>query len=479
MNIVSWCAIGLPAFAAVASYLLPSRAGRPLTALSGLITASLIVVDAFGPLKPAPDALSSLFLLPVAIVYAAAGLYSSWYVDAESDDDDAGERYRRQFLALTNGFACAEVVVPLLSDMAGLWVALEITTILAALLVRLQGTDGALEAAWKYILIASCGLAIGLVGVIVLYAAATPVLGAHYVPEWSAYRNAAKELNPDAIRLAFVLALIGFGTKMGLAPMHTWLPDAHGAGPTPTSAMLSGVLLSDALYVILRFAGIANAVVGSTMTQRLFGIVGMLSLALGAFFLLQQRDLKRMLAYSSIEHMGLIATGLAFGAPLAVAGALLHAINHAASKSLAFFAAGRLAERYQTREIAAIRGGIASMPVSGALFAVAGLSLAGLPPFGVFRSEIMILASGFISGNAWGAAAVTVLLAIAFAGIVRWVVATTTGDAPANLARGERSPAPIVAMLLGFGVVLGLGLVVPAPLTALIAHASALYEAPT
>jgi hydrogenase-4 component F len=476
MNAVSWFVIVIPGVVAVVTYVIPSRIGRTLTAIAGLLTAALIVIDAFGVLQPPPDALSSLFLLPVAIVYGAVGLYSAWYVAAESEDDEAGERYRRDFLALTNAFACAEVVVPLLSDMAGLWVALEVTTIVAALLVRLQGTDGALEAAWKYILIASCGLAIGLVGVIVLYAAGTPALGTHYVPEWSAYRDAASRLDPDAVRLAFVLALVGFGTKMGLAPMHTWLPDAHGAGPTPTSAMLSGVLLPDALYVILRFAGITNAAGGTTMTHRLFAIVGLLSLGLGAFFLLRQRDIKRMLAYSSIEHMGVIAVGLAFGAPLAIAGALLHAVNHAASKSLAFFGAGRLAERYSTREIAEIRGGVRALPVSGTLFALAGLSLAGFPPFGIFRSELMILTGGFAGGSGWLAAAATVLLVVAFAGLVRWVAATTTGEPPQGTERGEHAILPVAAMLLGFAVVLGLGVVVPNPLASLLVRASALFE---
>jgi hydrogenase-4 component F len=476
MNAISWFVIFVPGISAAVTYVIPSRIGRALTAASGVLTALLIVIDAFGVLQPPPDALSSLFLLPVAIVYGAVGLYSAWYVAAESEDDATGERYRRDFLSLTNAFACAEVLVPLLSDMAGLWVALEITTILAALLVRLQGTDGALEAAWKYILIASCGLAIGLVGVIVLYAAGTAALGPHYVPEWSAYRAAATRLDPDAVRLAFVLALVGFGTKMGLAPMHTWLPDAHGAGPTPTSAMLSGVLLSDALYVILRFAGIANAAGGATMTHRLFAIVGLLSLAIGAFFLLRQRDIKRMLAYSSIEHMGVVALGLAFGAPLAIAGALLHAVNHAASKSLAFFAAGRLTERYSTREMAGIRGAVRTLPVSGTLFALAGLSLAGLPPFGIFRSELMILAGGFAGGSGWIAAAATVLLVVAFAGLVRWVTTTTTAEPPDAVARGEHAIVPLVAMLLGFGVVLGLGVFVPSPLADLLLRASALFE---
>lgn len=477
MSGLSWVIIAIPACAAIASWLLPARVMRPVTALAGLITAGCIIAIVIqtarhqGPI----DACSALFLLPIAIVYGAVGLYTYWYVVAESHDTAAGERYRREFLTLTNAFACAEVIVPLVTNMAGMWVAIEATTIVAALLVRLQGTPAALEAAWKYILIASCGLALGLVAVVVLYAAAIPALGAHHQPEWQAYMHAAKRLDPDVVRLAFIFALIGFGTKMGLAPMHTWLPDAHGAGPTPTSAMLSGIVLSDAAYVIVRFAAISNAAVGPGLTQGLFTIVGLLSLFLAAFFLLQQSDIKRMLAYSSIEHMGIVALGFAFGIPVAVGGAFLHVVNHSASKSLAFLAAGRLAERYGTREIARIRGAIGTLPISGTLFVVAALSLAGMPPFGIFRSELMILAGGFTSAP-WVTAAVLALLLVAFAGITRWVTATTNGTAPAEIRHGESGVFPIAGMAIGFVVVLGLGLVVPSALSSLIADASVILR---
>ncbi len=468
--------IVIPAVLAVISIVVPSRISGPLTALGGLSTAGCIIASVVGSAAGvrAPDALSAVFLLPVAIVYGTVGLYTHWYVEAESSTNSEGERYRREFLALTNAFACSEIIVPLLTNMGGLWVALETTTILSALLIRLQGTAAALEAAWKYILIASCGLAFGLIAVVLLYVSGIGPLGEHHVPQWSAYLGAAAHLNPDAVRLAFIFALIGFGTKMGLAPMHAWLPDAHGAGPTPTSAMLSGALLSDALYAILRFAAIANLAVGHGLTHILFFVVGLISLFLAAFFLLQQRDVKRMLAYSSIEHMGIVASGLAFGAPLAVMGALLHAINHAASKSLAFFAAGRLTERYETREIAGIRGGIATLPVSGTLFALAGLSLAGLPPFGVFRSELMILAGGFQSGSWVLAIVVALLLAVAFAGLLRWVNAISAGSPNGEIQRGERLGSAIYAMLLAFVVVLGLGLFVPPQLTQLLERAVAI-----
>lgn len=468
MNSLVAACIAIPAVLVVVTALVPSRVGRPLTAAGGLATAACIGVLAFatahgtGPL----DGLSALFLLPVAVVYGTVGLYMVWYVHAEGEHN--GEAFRREMLALTNAFACVELIVPLLINLPGLWLAIEVTTIVAALLIRLQGTAAALEAAWKYMLIASCALALGLIGIVVLYASATGILGIHHNPTSAAYIAVAGRLNPDAVRIAFIFALVGFGTKMGLVPMHTWLPDAHGAGPTPTSAMLSGVLLSDAFYVLLRMTGIANAAVGHAFSQHLFMTVGLLSLLLGAFVLLQQRDIKRMLAYSSIEHMGIVATGLSFGAPLAVAGALLHVVNHSASKSLAFYGAGRLAERFDTREMPRIRGAVETLPFSGTLFALAGLSLAGLPPFGIFRSELMILAGGFqSSGWAW-AFVMLALLVVAFAGIVRWVNATSTGRRPDGMLHGERNVVAIVAMLLGFSVVLGIGLFVPHSLAALI-----------
>lgn len=478
MTALAYAIIAVPALAAVASLIVPSRAGRLVTGASGLITAALILAfDASAAAGNGPaDALTALFLLPVAVVYGSVGLYTHWYVRAEQVGHNGEEAYRREFLALTNAFACIEAVVPLVTNLAGVWVALEATTVIAALLVRLQGTDNALEAAWKYILIASCGLAIGLVGVVVLYASAAGVLGIHHNPQWHAYLQAAKQLNPDGVRLAFIFALIGFGTKMGLAPMHTWLPDAHGAGPTPTSAMLSGILLSDALYVILRFASIANAALGTGMTHNMFFIVGLLSLLLGAFFLLRQNDVKRMLAYSSIEHMGIVACGIAFGARFAVTGALLHAINHSATKSLAFLSAGRLANRYDTREIAGIRGAISAMPISGTLFALAGLALAGMPPFGTFRSELMILAGAF-SGRTWYLAILFLaLLVVAFAGIVRWVTGVCAGEKPAGVRRGEGDAFALAALFAGFAVVIGLGLVVPGPLSTLLERAFAIVE---
>lgn len=475
---LAYAIVAVPAAAAVACLLLPSRAGRLITVAAAVVSAALILIfaDAVGEGSTRADALTALFLLPVALVYGMTGLYTHWYVRAEPVGHNGDEAYRREFLALTNAFACAEAIVPLLTNLGGLWIALEATTVIAALLVRLHGSDDALEAAWKYILIASCGLAIGLAGVVVLYASATAVLGVHHNPQWSAYLHAAKELNPDGVRLAFIFALIGFGTKMGLAPMHTWLPDAHGAGPTPTSAMLSGILLSDALYVILRFTAIANAAIGNGLTCNMFFIVGFLSLVLGAFVLLRQTDVKRMLAYSSIEHVGIIACGIAFGAPFALAGALLHVVTHSAAKALAFLSAGRLANRYGTRDLSRIRGAISALPLSGTFFALSGLALAGMPPFGTFRSELMILAGGFGSRKWYLAPVVAALLVVAFAGIVRWSTGACAGEKPAEVRAGEGDFFALGAMSAGLAVIVALGLFMPLPLQSLLDQAARIVE---
>ena len=243
------------------------------------------------------------------------------------------------------------LLVPLAADFGTLWVALELTTIVSALLVAIDRTDAALEASWKYVLIASSGLGIALLAVILLYATGTHVLGSAYVPRFERFLAHAHGLSPDAVRLAFVLALVGFGTKVGFVPVHTWLPDAHSEAPAPVSALLSGSLLAGALYAILRFFQVAVASGERSFAEHALIVFGTISLVAASFFVLRQRNYKRLLAYSSIEHMGIIAMGIGFGAPLAIAGALLHVITHASAKGLAFFGTGSLLRGYDTKEV--------------------------------------------------------------------------------------------------------------------------------
>jgi hydrogenase-4 component F len=219
------------------------------------------------------------------------------------------------------------------------------------------------------------------------------------------------------VELAFLLAVLGYGTKAGLVPVHTWLPDAHSEAPTPVSAMLSGALLATSFYAILRFYQVAAATLGSGLPRDALLAFGVASLLLASLYVFGQRDVKRLLAYSSVEHMGILAIGVSFGAPIALAGVLLHVMAHAAAKGSAFMGAGVFAVKYQTKQMTALRGGLALLPWSGPLFLLSVFALSALPPFGLFRSEFEIVAGGLGSGSYAGAAVLVILVTIAFFGL--------------------------------------------------------------
>ena len=251
-------------------------------------------------------------------------------------------RLRRWYWPLLNLFGLALLATPIVANLGVLWVAVETTTVVSALLVTSEGTDESLEAGWKYIVIGSAGLGVGLPGIVLIYAAGVPSLGDHYTPTYTTLAHAAPHLNPSLVRAGFGFALVGFGTKVGLVPMHAWLPDAHSGGPSSVSAMLSGALLAAALYAVLRLGAITQLVVGPSYVHALLLVVGGMSLVLAAFFTLRQTNYKRLLAYSSIEHMGIVSLGLGIGGPIAAYGAFFHVLVHAAAKTLAFFGAGGL-----------------------------------------------------------------------------------------------------------------------------------------
>jgi hydrogenase-4 component F len=365
-----------------------------------------------------------------------------------------------------------------------LWVAVELTTIVSALLVAIDRTDAALEAAWKYILIASSGLGIALLSVIVLYATGTHVLGGGYVPRFERFLAHGHGLSADAVRLSFALALVGFGTKVGLVPMHTWLPDAHSEAPAPVSAMLSGSLLAGAFYAILRFYQVAVSAGQRSFAEHALIVFGVLSLVAAAFFVLRQRNFKRLLAYSSIEHMGIIALGIGFGAPIAVAGALLHVITHAAAKGLAFFGTGSLLRGYGTKEVDGVTDAARRMPWTGPMFMAAALALCGLPLSGVFRSEFQIVVGGFAQAQYVGVALLLVFVNLAFFGVVwhsgRMVLsAGPERDATVPAAVGERSVWMVAGMLVCLFVVVALGVHLPGDLAALLSNAGRRLAVPS
>jgi hydrogenase-4 component F len=484
-------ALGLALAAAAACAALGDRRASgwvSAVAASGAFAASLVAVFGFHVTRGEHglggtfflDGLSGVFLVAVAFVYAVVAVYSLGYLDP-----GVGHiRLRRVYWPLLNLFGLALLATPMVANLGVLWVAVELTTVVSALLVTSEGSDQSLEAGWKYIVIGSAGLAVGLLGIVLMYAAGVPRLGDHYTPAYSVLVHAGPRLTASLVYAGFAFVVVGFGTKVGLVPMHAWLPDAHSEGPSPVSAMLSGALLAAALYAVLRLGAIAQASVGPTYVHLLLLVFGALSLLLAGFFTLRQSNYKRLLAYSSIEHMGIVSLGLGIGGPIAAYGAFFHVIVHAAAKTLAFFGAGGLLSRYESREVDDVRGAIRVAPFTGTMVLIAALAITGVPPFGIFRSELLIVEGGF-SRSAFVFAGLLVVLAnLAFVGIYqtfhRMVLSSRETDEreSARLRRREQPPMA-TAMLFSLAVLLVLGVWIPGPLNQLLHSAVAVIGGPT
>jgi hydrogenase-4 component F len=487
MNWSLYALLAVPLVATVLTLLDGWRLARAATLIAGVVSLGLAIVIALtvrhnrvligagGWLRV--DSLSAVFLLATGLLYALAGVFSIGYLGVDQAHADF-PAFAKRYFAYMNLFGWSMLLVPLAADFGTLWVAVELTTIVSALLVAIDRTDGALEASWKYILIASSGLGIALLSIIVLYATGTHVLGAEYLPRFERFLQHAGGLSREAVSLAFVLSVVGFGTKVGFVPMHTWLPDAHSEAPAPVSALLSGSLLAVAFYAILRFFQVAVATGQRSFAEHVLIVFGVISLVAASLFVIRQGNYKRLLAYSSIEHMGIIALGVGFGAPLAVAGALLHVITHASAKGLAFFGAGSLLRGYDTKEVDGITDAARTMPWTGPMFLVAALSLSGLPLSGVFRSEFQIVVGGFARPQYVGVTLLLVFVNLAFFGILwhaaRMVLLQPAQPAasPAPLTTGapprERSVWMIAGMLGCLVVSIGLGVHLPGDLTTLL-----------
>ena len=420
------------------------------------------------------DAVSAIFLLATSFLYAAVAVYSVGYVRHQNTT------YKRRFYAGLNLFAWSMLAAPMMSSLALLWIAVEVTTIVSALLVAIEDTDGAAEAAWKYVLIASAGLGLALLGTVFAYYAGSAILGQHYDLALQPLLQASHKLPHTPVRLAFLLALLGYGTKVGLFPVHTWLPDAHSEAPTPVSALLSGSLLAVSFYAILRFYQVAEVNLGSAFPRDALLAFGVASLLLAALYVFGQQDVKRLLAYSSVEHMGILAIGVSFGAPVALAGVMLHVLAHAAAKGNAFMGAGVLRVKYGTKQIAGMRGALDLLPWSGPLFLLAIFALSAMPPSGIFRSEFQIVAGGLASGNDAAAAVLVVLVTVAFFGLTTASTRILFTPAPRSLPgmnaaadRGEPSAWMVVPAVVGIAVLFILGVHPPGELTDLISRAAA------
>ncbi|MGD8429364.1 MAG: hydrogenase 4 subunit F [Ectothiorhodospiraceae bacterium] len=432
---------------------------------SGNITAFSFRVDAF----------NVYLLVLTAFVGLTTAVFSRPYMRHVRDTGRTGERGLRIYHAMYQAFMFTMLLALSTDNLGVLWVAVEGATLTTVLLVSLYRTPEAVEAAWKYFILCGVGIALALFGTVLTYFAAQHALAD---PEaglaWSVLYRHAGGLEPAVMSLAFVFLLVGYGTKVGLVPLHQWLPDAHSEGPTPMSAVLSGLLLNVALYAVVRLKMLVDGSLAATETPRLAGHLlmgfGMLSFLVAGLFLHRQRDIKRMFSYSSIEHMGLMTFAFGLGGPLATFGALLHMLVHSLTKSAIFVTVGHAAHIAGTQQLDGIRGLIRTQPAVGWSLLLGVAAIAGFPPFGVFTSEFLLL-TATMQTQPWLTAALLGGLAVAFAGLFRHLQPMVYGPAP----EGQQPVAAnMLPVILHLALVLWLGLAIPGFLAAWLDRATGL-----
>lgn len=397
------------------------------------------------------DALSVIILDIVLLIGFLAAVYSVGYLNREISRGEFDNKRIKLYYILMFCFMFTMVLALSVRNIGIMWIAIEATTLASAFLVGFYNDRYALEAAWKYIIICSVGIAVAMLGIIFLNLSTIGALQSSEQLEWTALMENAGILKTSTVRLAFIFILVGFGTKAGLAPMHTWLPDAHSQAPAPISALLSGVLLNSAMYGIIRVTAVVNKNIGSSeYTGKLLIALGMVSILAASVFILTQKDYKRLLAYSSIEHMGIIAVAIGFFTPASIFGGLLHMINHSLTKSMLFFCSGTILQKYGTKQISKIRSVIKILPYTGTAFLLGLFAIAGTPPFSIFSSEFSIIAAIFKEGNYIIGSAVIMLLAFVFAGIAVALFKIFYGaDEGGDPEPGEQNmPGAIVALIL-------------------------------
>jgi hydrogenase-4 component F len=472
-----------------------AQAGGALTAL-GCSLALLVLLNGHAPLEAwdgflYADPLSGFFLMTVSGVTVLAALGSISYMRAEEGTGELTRFQVRLYFAFFSLFAALMLASLETGNLGLLFVLVEASTLASAALVGLEGRARSLEAAWKYVIISSLGVTIALAGTLFLFYSASALhLGGNLALTWPYLMAHAHALAPQSLRLAFLLAVVGYGTKVGLAPMHTWLPDAHAEAPSPASAMLSAALLNTGMYAIIRFLAITQARLGTTYPRAVLLSFGFASIVIGALFMVRRGptggtgghppeiQTKRLFAYSSVEHMGIIAVALGFGGVLGLYGALLQVLNHALAKAVLFLTGGDVSLRYKTREAGQVSGLLAAVPLTGGALLLASFAVLGSPPFGVFLSELTIVRAGFARGSPVFPLLLLALLGLAFVAFARTIAGMVTGEParqqPASPYAGRAAVAVTAApLILGLTVLLVLGLWIPAGLDTVLRHSVA------
>jgi hydrogenase-4 component F len=459
----------IPMAAACLLALLPGyRLSARLNVLAALLTflaaVSLLFID-----RPEPgryllvDDLNIVFIVLNTFVGFTTSVFSATYIAHELETGRLTPTYLRFYHAMYQVLMFGMNLALLANNIGLMWVAIELATLTTVLMVGIYRTHEALEAAWKYFILGSVGIALALFGTILVYMAALPVVGEGLEAMiWTVLIEHVAAFDPALLNVAFVFLLLGYGTKVGLAPLHAWLPDAHAEGPTPISAVLSGLLLNVALYAVLRFKLLLAANPGAIAPGPLMVTMGLTSLVFAGFMLYRRRDIKRMFAYSSIEHMGIIAFAFGMGGPLANFAGLLHMTMHSLTKSAIFFAVGHIAQVKGTQKIAEIRGLTASHPWLGWSLVVGVVAIAGLPPMGIFMSEFLVVSSTFAREPLLAIPLVFGLL-VAFGALMLRLSGLAFGEPTGSTAPVEASYLPMFTHL---ALVLAAGVYLPAPIVA-------------
>ncbi len=465
--------LSIPALGAILLAFLPSaRIGGLVNMLVSLCGFLATLRLAFNVLETGPlggneffvDAFNVYLIALTAFVGLTTAIFSNTYMHHELEIGRVTPQRMRLYHSSFQGFMLTMLLALSTNNLGILWVALEGATLATVLLVSLYRTPESIEAAWKYFILCGVGIAQALFGTVLIYLAAEQVIPASGdVLHWTILQQHASELQPDVMGIAFVFLLVGYGTKVGLVPLHNWLPDAHSEGPTPMSAVLSGLLLNVALYAIVRVKmltdgalGVPNGGTGSITGILMMGF-GLLSFIVAALFLHRQRDIKRLYSYSSIEHMGLMTFAFGLGGPLATFGALLHMTVHSLTKSAIFVTVGHASQIAGTQAMEHIRGLIRTQPAVGWGLLLGTLAIAGFPPFGVFISEFLLLTATMKSAP-WLALPLLSGLAIAFAGLFRHLHPMVFSERPDGQIAVKASLTPVLVHLL---MVLWLGVSIP------------------
>jgi len=442
----------IPATAAALLALLPdyrvTAALNVVATLFTLLTAlSLFVISPVSGQYLLVDDLNKMFIVLTTFVGFTTSVFSASYIGHEIEIGRLTPVFVRFYHAMYQALMFAMNLALVANNIGLMWVAVEVATLTTVLMVGIYRTHEALEAAWKYFILGSVGIALALFGTILVYMAARPVIGEGLdAMVWTVLVGRAAQFDPALLNVAFVFLLLGYGTKVGLAPLHAWLPDAHAEGPTPISAVLSGLLLNVALYALLRFKMIMAVNTGALAPGPLMVVMGLISVIFASLMLYRRRDIKRMFAYSSIEHMGIIVFAFGMGGALANFAGLLHMTMHSLTKSAIFFAVGHIAQVKGTQKIAEIGGLTVTNPVLGWGLMLGVVAIVGLPPLGIFMSEFLVISSTF-ARQPWLTGILVLGILIALGGLLLRAGAVVFGEPKGTTAPAEASYVPMFTHL--------------------------------